>query len=247
MSGRAIPWQRVGLLVLLGGALAVTVLAAQGYTAEDDAADRVAAVAGRLALAQDPPPTPGAGATPGRGDENGEGPGWQGGRPSRGGGLGDDASPAGQAVARIRDRHLFAPAPAEAFRNVQGVLGTRVLYPGGQSFTVGDNAMGATITAVGSGWVEFEHDGGTERIHVFEGGGSGGGGGHSSGGGGGDGRWSGRRGGGGEFTPPGDGGGEGRPRRNRSRRNRDNAPPEANAPEASAPEPNAAPEPADAE
>ncbi len=239
MSGR-IPWQRVGLLVLLGGALAVTVLAAQGYTAEDDAADRVAAVAGRLALAQAPPSQAEAEAV--QSDGGGEDLGRRGDRPSRGGGSGDNASPAGQAVARIRERHLFAPAPAEAFRNVQGVLGTRVLYPGGQSFTVGDNAMGATITAVGSGWVEFEHDGEAERIHVFEGGGSGGGGGHSGGGGGGGGGpWSGRRGGGGDAGPSNGDGGEGRPRRNRSRRNRDNpVPPEA-APEAApAPGPAAA-------
>ncbi|MEM9418793.1 MAG: hypothetical protein AAGA25_07070 [Planctomycetota bacterium] len=77
--------------------------------------------------------------------------------------------PAGQATQRIRDRFLFMSPPPQGFRNVQGVLGDRVLYPGGQSFGLGENAMGATVVAIGTNWVELLHEEQTITIDIFRG------------------------------------------------------------------------------
>ena len=77
--------------------------------------------------------------------------------------------------------------------------------------------MGATVKRVGSDFVEFEHDGETVRIQVFEGGND-----NAHGGGG-------RRYGGGEW--------QGRSRGNRSRRNRDVPTPESEATDAAASDP----------
>ena len=211
-------WARVAWLVLLGVAGVVSVLAVQGYVGGEDATERLDAVATRLAVEQRAPAvgvvqSGDADGSPGRGGSRG------------GGGSADaEASPAARAVAAIRERHLFAPAPAEAFRDVQGVLGDRVLYGGGQSFRAGDDAMGATVTRVGSDFVEFEHDGETVRIEVF-GGGNGGGGGPGFGPGNGGERWRSR--GGGDFSPTGD-----RRRRGRGGRSR---PDRAEAPAEDAP------------
>jgi hypothetical protein len=76
------------------------------------------------------------------------------------------------AADRIRGRYLFAPAPPQAFRSPLGVLGDRVLYPGGQSFGVGDNALGATVKAVGPHEVEVEYEGETITLPVSSGGGN---------------------------------------------------------------------------
>ena len=202
------PWARVAWLVLLGVAGVVSVLAVQGYVGGEGATERLDAVATRLAVEQR---APAVGMVRG-----GDGDITRGRGGSRGGGGNADAedSPAARAVAAIRQRHLFAPAPAEAFRNVQGVLGDRVLYPGGQSFRAGDEAMGATVTRVGSDFVEFEHGGETVRIQVFEGGndGGGGGGGPRNGGE----RWRSR--GGGDLSPTGDRRGRGRGGRSRPER-----------------------------
>jgi len=52
------------------------------------------------------------------------------------------------------------------------VLGDRVLYSGGQSFKVGDNAMGATVKEIGLTHVELEFEGETVRVNFGGGGGS---------------------------------------------------------------------------
>ncbi len=70
-------------------------------------------------------------------------------------------------VKRIADRHLFEPAPPDGFRNVQGILGNRVLYGGGSSFGVGDQAMGARIVAIGTNWVEFQFNDETVVVDIF--------------------------------------------------------------------------------
>lgn len=77
--------------------------------------------------------------------------------------------PANEAVVRLGQRYLFMPAPPQGFRNVRGVLGDRVLYPGGQSFGLGDNAMGATVVAIGTNWVELEFEGQTITLDIFNG------------------------------------------------------------------------------
>lgn len=77
------------------------------------------------------------------------------------------------AVTRLRERRFFSPAPPQDFRNARGVLGDRVLYPGGQSFAVGEHAMGATVKEIGLNYVELEFEGETVRVE-FGGGGGGG-------------------------------------------------------------------------
>ncbi|MEM1109519.1 MAG: hypothetical protein AAGH99_12605 [Planctomycetota bacterium] len=89
--------------------------------------------------------------------------------PRTGGSHAGDNGQAADAAKRIRERYLFMPRPPEGFRNVQGVLGDRVLYPGGKSFGIGENAMGATVVAIGSNWVELLHDGQTITLDVFGG------------------------------------------------------------------------------
>ncbi|MBB6429901.1 hypothetical protein [Algisphaera agarilytica] len=95
----------------------------------------------------------------------GHGRGWHGGGQAQA----TPSDPAGQATQRIRDRFLFMPPPPQGFRNVQGVLGDRVLYPGGQSFGLGENAMGATVVAIGTNWVELLHEEQTITIDIFRG------------------------------------------------------------------------------
>lgn len=80
--------------------------------------------------------------------------------------------PGARAVERIQKRHLFAPAPPQAFRKIVGVLGDRVLYPDGASYKVGESFGGATVKAIGSDWVDLEYEGETITIGVFGGQGS---------------------------------------------------------------------------
>ena len=115
----------------------------------------------------------------GRGGGQGGG-GWPGGSRSPagsddasegGGGSGGEAGaadPLAAAVTRVQARRLFTPAPPDAFRNVRGILGNRVLYPGGQSFGLGDQAMDARIVAIGTNWVEFSKDGQTVTLDIFQ-------------------------------------------------------------------------------
>ena len=158
-------WNQHGLktlwLLTLGVAAVLAVQAALIWTSDDDTAERVEKVEKRLtivaapAAAQDAPPSD-------SGDR------WRGRRGSPDADTSSD--PLAQAVARVRERHLFMPAPPEAFRNVQGILGDRVLYGGGQSYRLGDQAMGATITAIGSNWVEFVKNDEKITIDIFRGG-----------------------------------------------------------------------------
>ncbi|MEM9913475.1 MAG: hypothetical protein AAF911_00770 [Planctomycetota bacterium] len=135
---------RTAWMVTLGLAAIVAVYAVLVLTDTNNAADRVDDIAKQL-------------------------------RPDRSPAGGDGPNPrasnqqANAAVKRIRDRHLFMPAPPQGFRNVQGVLGDRVLYPGGQSFGVGENAMGATVIAIGTNWVELLHEDQTITLDIFRG------------------------------------------------------------------------------
>lgn len=97
--------------------------------------------------------------------------GWPGHAGPGGSNAGDAQNdPGSAAVQRIRDRYLFMSAPPQGFRSVQGVLGDRVLYPGGQSFGLGENAMGATVVAIGSNWVELLYEEETITLDIFRGG-----------------------------------------------------------------------------
>lgn len=131
-------------LATLAASAVIAALAFRGWSSESSLPDRVAEIEASLEQAGSPP----------KGD----------GRPRY-------AVAAEQAVQRIRQRHLFAPRAPEEFRNVQGVLGDRVLYPDGRSFGIGQNALGATVVAIGSNWVELEHDGQTIIIDIFSAGG----------------------------------------------------------------------------
>ena len=84
----------------------------------------------------------------------------------------EDSRKRAPAIARLGERRFFSPAPPQAFRNARGVLGDRVLYSGGQSFKVGDNAMGATVKEIGLTHVELEFEGETVRVNFGGGGGS---------------------------------------------------------------------------
>ncbi len=79
------------------------------------------------------------------------------------------------AVTRTAERRFFSPAPPQAFRSAQGVLGDRVLYPNGESYAVGDNAMGAMVKKIALDHVELEYEGQTIRVDFGSGGGSSGG------------------------------------------------------------------------
>ncbi len=77
--------------------------------------------------------------------------------------------PAARAVARIMEQNLFVTPSKPGFRGIIGVLGDRVLYPGGVSVGVGESHNGATIKATGSNWVKFEHEGEIVSVGVFGG------------------------------------------------------------------------------
>lgn len=76
------------------------------------------------------------------------------------------------ALARIEKRYMFSPPPPQGFRSIAGVLGDRVFFRSGQDVEVGGQFGGATVKAIGSDWVELEHEGQTIRIGVFGGQGS---------------------------------------------------------------------------
>jgi len=146
---------RLAWLTLLGLAVVVGGSGVRGFTQSRGLGGRVEAVAAQLYPAAAEP-------------ETSTGPGGQGGsrrRPP----TTNTGSPADAAVLRITERHLFMQAPRQGFRSVQGVLGDRVLYSGGRSFGLGENAMGATVIALGTNWVELEHDGKTITVDVFRG------------------------------------------------------------------------------
>ncbi len=176
-------WQQQGLhtawLSLIGASVVVAVYAVLGWLSSSDVKERATVVAVRL--------TPAVREASSHGSHTG---GVSGQGPTR----------ADAAVQRVRERYLWTPPPREAFRSAQGVLGDRVLYAGGQSFGVGDDAMGAKVLSIRSSSVEFEYRGEKVTVDVFAS--SGGGGGWSGGGGGGEGGGDRRslrgRGGGGE-------------------------------------------------
>ena len=128
-------------LAALGAALMILALALQGWWSGHDLSDRAAVLDASLERRGETTPPDRSAGQPTQTD---------------------------QAVKRIQERFLFSPRPPEMFRRVQGVLGDRVLYPGGQSFGIGDNAMGATVVAIGSNWVELEHNGRSIIIDVFK-------------------------------------------------------------------------------
>lgn len=155
-------WPRYVWIALLIAAAWVSLLGLRGWWQGTTATSRVEAVAQRLEQAVAAPTDSPAESPPDKKD-----------KPDK---TSVKKDPGALAVQRIRDRHLFMPKPPERFRSIQGVLGNRVLYAGGQSFAVGENAMGATVKAVNSEWVEFEFQGETVRIEMFPGRGGGGGG-----------------------------------------------------------------------
>lgn len=164
---------RLAWLALVSVGLVVMVLAVLGFTASRALDERVAAVAERLRSA----PAPGSVEDTAGEPSEGSGSGfdrsrrgrWSGSR-SPGDAPSDPDDPAAVAVWRIQQRHLFMPPPPQGFRNAQGVLGDRVLYPGGQSFGLGENAMGATVVALGSNWVELKHEDETIVLDISYGG-----------------------------------------------------------------------------
>lgn len=165
---------RLAWLALVSVGLIVLVVAAVGFAASRALDDRVAVVVEQLNPASSADDKT---AEPSEGSDNGFNHGQMGGggrggfgHPGGGASPGDSDSPAAAAVSRIQKRFLFMPAPPQGFRNVQGVLGDRVLYPGGQSFGLGENAMGATVVALGSNWVELKHEDETIVLDISYGG-----------------------------------------------------------------------------
>ena len=75
--------------------------------------------------------------------------------------------PADQALARIKAKQMFMKPEKPDFRNILGVLGNRVLYPGGISLKVGDQYNGATIKEIGSSWVKVEYKGEIIPLSVY--------------------------------------------------------------------------------
>ena len=161
---RRTDWPRYAWLALLVVAALVSLLGLRGWWHGATVTSRVESVAHRLeqAVTEQPESKPES-AQPGGPDRHG----------TDGNGSKEANDPGTLAVQRINQRHLFAPKPPDQFRNIQGVLGDRVLYAGGQSFAVGENAMGATVKAVNSEWVEFEFKGETIRIETLSAGGGG--------------------------------------------------------------------------
>jgi len=72
----------------------------------------------------------------------------------------------------LEKRHLFAPKPGQAFRQVRGVLGDAVVFGSGQVVDVGGSYAGAKVVAVGSDWVELLFEEESIVIGVYGGRGS---------------------------------------------------------------------------
>lgn len=149
---------RLAWLGLIGLAVVLAVVAAMGMTESSTIGPRVEAVVENLR----PMPTAEDASRPDNAGERRTGP-------SSKNGSADSDDPAAAAVSRVRQRFLFMPAPPQQFRNVQGVLGDRVLYAGGQSYGLGENAMGAIVVALGTNWVELQHEGETITLDIFNG------------------------------------------------------------------------------
>ncbi len=81
----------------------------------------------------------------------------------------EDLGPGARAVARVHQRHLFSPEPPKAAHSILGVLGDRVLFPGGGAVGVGESFNGATVKAIGPDWAELEVDGKVVKFSVFNG------------------------------------------------------------------------------
>ncbi len=77
--------------------------------------------------------------------------------------------PPALAVARIKTKNMFIVPEKPDFRNILGILGDSVLYPGGISLKVGDQHNGATIKEVGSNWVKVEYEGEIIPLGVYGG------------------------------------------------------------------------------
>lgn len=71
----------------------------------------------------------------------------------------------GQAIRnRIAERYVFSRKPQDRFRQVQGVLGNRVFFAGGQSSIVGETFDGVEILRIDAEGVVVSKDG--EEITV---------------------------------------------------------------------------------
>ena len=79
------------------------------------------------------------------------------------------ADPVAKALARVIEHHLFETPQKPDFRGIIGVLGDRVLYPGGISVGIGESHNGATIKEIGSNWVKVEYEGEIIPLGVFGG------------------------------------------------------------------------------
>lgn len=78
-------------------------------------------------------------------------------------------APPALAVARIKAKNMFMTPVKPDFRNILGILGNRVLYPGDISLAVGEVHNGATIKEIGSNWVKVEYEGEIIPLGVYGG------------------------------------------------------------------------------
>jgi len=76
------------------------------------------------------------------------------------------------AMKRIEEKFIFSSKPPQRFRSVIGVLGDSVIFQGDTVVPVGGTFDSAKVIAIGSDWVELEHDGERITIGVFGGRGS---------------------------------------------------------------------------
>lgn len=149
--------RRVVLAILVVAAVAVSAWVVQRWAATGDYDTRLAAAMGRL----EPDAQPAEGKGEGEGEAEGKKPATP-----------EPNKAATAAADRIEKSYIYIPKPPPQYRNVEGVLGDRVIFAGGRSVGIGETFDGAKIIAIGSDWVDLEVDGKTISIGVFGGEGS---------------------------------------------------------------------------
>ncbi|WP_432800070.1 hypothetical protein [Poriferisphaera sp. WC338] len=69
---------------------------------------------------------------------------------------------------QAKKRDIFNPVPSKGFKGqLEGILGNRAYFNGGQNGKIGEQVMGAKIIDLGADWVEIEFDGNKRTLWVW--------------------------------------------------------------------------------
>lgn len=170
MTVRGKRLMRIAQVVLLGGAVLLTVLNVVAVADRGSGSDEIASLLERYTA-------------PGKSDGNSE--------PDANGPARTDTQPEGNPaqkkkpgkkkpaqspqVERICKRHVFSPEPKKKQSPPQliGVLGDLAFFKTGTGCAVGQTHQGAKVLKIGPDWVEVEIKGKNRKIHVWTPGGGG--------------------------------------------------------------------------